>query len=481
MSRGPAESSPNITPDTSIQKLSRSITTPDLVKRPETAFPSRKKLSAHIARAQQVYGRSQSRGTQLTSSKSTIRLNSTFTANSRPTTAALRRKSDKEETPKRKPSKVVSQRFLEEMRTRTATCKSDFLELQRDIATYEYKFLQTTPALPVLLSHSEFAPKVVTQYESFQSSTLHMIDYLQREVQKLSKIEQKYTAAAAEKPLLKPVNYQLRTRSAHGDMRVIFKGAREVSGQCCFLQVHSNGWLTAFKIYALMLTGTHLKLKFSHSVSGVGSDLCTSDLSKRIDFLILQRLYVTGDKESLALRYHPDHGKEFLEFAVYVKKCGYVPVQIRLLEGRIVIPEIEDLPLPDPFSLKSLIKQVTANLHLGKSSLVWSTPAATFAQKEATSALMDPAYITEKLGSALHAASFITEIELGQHKFSIELHTRGGVEKVSIGVGEDIRELQDIEELRGLQFVTLRSSWTTVLQSLELQLAIKKLFPEMFV
>ena len=355
-----------------------------------------------------------------------------------------------------------------------STTRSDCCELQRDIATYEHLFLNCTTVLPSLLTLCDFVTPVLVKAEATQALTSSVVQQLLTGVTALSRLQ--LPRPPGRTTLLPRPNFQLRQPTTHRRLRLLFKGVREVSGLYCFLQVHSNGWFTAFKVHAFLLDGTTLKLKIHHSLAGMGSDLRSDECKRKVEQQLIKKLYLTVYQEALALRYHKDYGHKWQEFVVQVKGLGKLAVQL-FRDGQLELPGLESMQLPSDLTLKQAARLVARHLHVKRGRLHWSEPESRFAAKEADSLLLNFAYVSEKLGT--HLSGHITEYSLGGHRFSVELHTRGGVERVTVTLKDDVRVI-DVETLRALQFEQLRTAWTTVLRSLELQLLTKRLFPELF-
>ena len=433
-----------------VSYFSRSFNSSDL-KRTGTSQSRKSRVSSRLAQARSVYGLP-SRG-----STASLRLNSTFT-NSR-TPAA----------PPSQPPRPPPLRLLQHLRLAIATARSDCWELQRDMNTYEYLFLRSSTATSSLLSLCEFIPPMLAKAEATEALTRSTVQHIRIGVTNLSKLE----GLPPQLPCItRRLDFQLKQPSAHSSLRLLFKGVREISGICCILQVHCNGWYTAFEIKALLLDGRVLKLKLPHVLAGVNSDLNAEKVQRNL----VEKLFITVEQAALALCYHADYGKSWREFAVEVRGTGWVAAQL-FPEGRLVLPGLEDIAMPGELETKQAVRYVQRHLFSHQGRLQWKAPASRFASKEADSLLLDEAYVTEKLGS--HLTGHITQYTLGAHEFSVELHTRGGLEQITVARGEDVRTV-DVDKLKALQFLQLRTAWTTLLRSLELQLCVRQLFAELF-
>lgn len=433
-----------------VSYFSRSFNSSDL-KRTGTSQSKKSRVSSRLAQARNIYGLP-SRG-----STASLRLNSTFT-NSR--TLAV---------PPSQPPRPPPLRLLQHLRLAMFTARSDCWELQRDISTYEYLFLRSTTVASSLFGLCDFIPTVLAKAEATEVLTRSAVQHIRTGVTTLSKLE----GPPPQLPCLtRRLDFQLKQPSAHSSLRLLFKGVREVSGMCCILQVHCNGWYTAFEVQALLLNGRVLKLKLPHSLTGVNSDLNAEKVQRQL----VQRLFITVEQAALALCYHTDYGRSWREFAVEVSGTGWVAAQL-FPEGRLVLAGLEDIALPGELETKQAVRYVQRHLFSHQGRLQWKAPESRFASKEADSLLLDEAYITEKLGS--HLTGHISQYTLGAHEFSVELHTRGGLEQVTVARCEDVRTV-DVEKLKALQFLHLRTAWITLLRSLELQLCIRRLFAELF-
>ena len=436
-----------------VSLLSRSFTASDL-KRTHTAQSKKSRASSRLAQARSAYGLP-ARG-----STASLRLNTTFTPS---LTSAV---------PPR-PPRPPPLRLLQHLRLSISTALSDSSELQRDMATYEYLFLRSTNVLPSLASLCEFVPSILTKAEATDTLTRDTVRRLLIGVADLSKLEEPQMQPTR---LLKQVRFQLRPPTVHRNLRLLFKGVREVSGWCCFLQIRCNGWFTAFEVQAVLLDGHSLKLKLPHSLAGLSSNVSVGECTRKVQEQLIRKLFFTVVQGDLALSYDADYGQAWQKFVVKVKGAGWIAVQV-FPEGRLAVAGLEELTVPSGLAIKQTGRYVQKCLYLSKGRLQWSVPASRFAAKEADSLLLDAAYVTEKLGT--HLSGHITEYSLGPYQFSLELHTRAGLEQVTISRGEDARAV-DVEKLKALQFMQLRTAWTTALRSLELQLCTKRLFADLF-
>lgn len=448
------------------QLLSHSFTVADLRKTSS---------KVRLRQAVRVYGRTPPRSTA-SSSKASIRLNTTTTlshAHSRLPSAS--RKSVKSDTQTPSKPRPPSIHFLNDLQSANITCRSDFLELQRDISTYEYYFLRTTTALPVLGQLSTFIPSVTDKTNEVQAATAQDLHTLNGYISALSQVTQQHTQPPQR--TFKPVNYQMKLVTDQVKPRLIFRGARRISCFYALLRVHSNGWLTFFDISAQLLDGTALHLRLSPGLDGLTADLDKGERCKRLDLQLFSKLYIGVSPDGLLLLcYNARHREDFHMFPVKIAGIGYVPIVISG-SGVLNLPNIDTMTLPLPIDIPATATYITRHLHYHQESFHWYDPHSHFASKESESLLMDPQYVTEKLGSSLAHATLISQIELNSFVFSVMLHSKGDHERVTVFKGEEGREA-DLNLLKSLQFAYLSLNWGTVLRSLELKYCIKRAFPE---
>ena len=464
-------SSLNLSQDSIHQSLSHSFTVAELLHQ-----APRTKLTSKLARVKGIYGRSLF-GTPNTSSKSTMRLNATYSRIPSRLITDVRKKSVKPEPPP--PRKVPSARFLSDIRLTTETCKSDFFELRRDIATYEHAFLHSHPTLPDLDTICQFAPEVACKSQEANVDREQTVSDFHSAIVEISRLTGKGIPLQGEKCFQK-VEFDLKKPSDHYRMRTVLTGSRVLSGTHCLIRVRSNGWLTSFEIRALMVDGTPLHLTLSHSIPGLCSDFSSVDTARRLEMFLLQKLYLTVTHDEVSLSFSPQYGLDFYEFPVFVKGRGVVLA--RVADCTLVLPQVDDVPVTAPVKISELKSLISRHLRYdaSKSQLVWQDAQSRFRAKESDSKYMNTAYVTEKLGSFVNRHSFVTECVVQGFTFAVELHTRGHREKVVITGTVGAKEVKDMKFLRSLQFAHLTTSWTTLMRSLELQVTIRKLFPELF-
>lgn len=426
-----------------------------------------------LLQAAKVYGRSPQRSTA-PSSKSTLRLNTTLShIHSRLPSAS--QKSLKSEAASPVKPRPPSTRFLTDLRSATITCRSDFLDLQRDISTYEHFFLQSTTALPELSQVSTFIPRVIVQTDEVKAEAAHTLQVLNRYISALSQVAQERNLQ--HQRTFKRVNYQIKQETDQVKPRILFRGVRQISNLHVLLRVYSNGWLTFFDIQAQLLDGTALNLRLSHGLEGLTADLSQKERSKRLNLMLFQRLYVGVTPEGLLLLcYNGKHAEEFHMFPVKVAGIGYVPILISA-SGLLNLPNIDPISFQLPINISSVAHQISRQLHFHQNSFHWYDAHSHFTSKESESLLMDPKYVTEKLGSSLTQATLISQFEVNSLVFSVMLHSKANVERVTVFRGEEGREA-DLNLLKSLQFPTLSLNWTTFLRSLELKYCVKRVFPE---
>ena len=277
----------------------------------------------------------------------------------------------------------------------------------------------------------------------------------------------------------KRVNYQIKQETDQIKPRLLFRGVRQISSLYVLLRVYSNGWLTFFDIHAQLLDGTALDLRLSHGLEGLTADLDIKERGKRLNLMLFRRLYVGVSVEGqLLLRYNYKHTEDFFMFPVKIAGVGYVPILISA-SGLLNLPNLDPITLQLPIDISSVANQVSRQLHFHQNSFHWYDSRSHFAAKESESLLMDPKYVTEKLGSSLTQATLITQFELNSLVFSIMLHSKANVERVTVFRGEEGRDA-DLHLLKSLQFPTLSLNWATFLRSLELKYCIKRVFPELW-
>lgn len=176
--------------------------------------------------------------------------------------------------------------------------KSDFLDIKRDISTYEYEYcnkacLETT-LIRISTANSNL-PLLIQNLQTFQNQTDKYLDLI------TTKFNQIHNLTTGN---LEPINKTyskedlcIRSVSNYSKLQLAFQSIISISGLYCSLQIMTNSLYTT--ILAIVLLPSGLTLRTTIDKKLIISSV--NDLKTIIQSFILPKLFLTFNRDELFL------------------------------------------------------------------------------------------------------------------------------------------------------------------------------------
>lgn len=379
-----------------------------------------------------------------------------------------------------------------------ANIKSDRLELQRDLATYECEFARSEGLGMKLIKLNSLAsslPDIFETLEVLSNTELTLLKNLQEGLQQVSVDQQ---PPGKETPSLPPSeNYGSRTVSTKLIISY-FKGVHVISGLHCLVNVVGDSLARSFRVTVQTMSGEEYMMTVDHKVK--------FDLNNLINVTkqqLLPHFYFTYTSKEFSLNFDTrcytsfvtvvaevQGSPEYLSTVILTQDDEEVRLTLMSPPAEITVPlsSITEKPSVFEMPLSRLTRLIKKSLHYLPSThrLKWNTGKIVnvYKHKDKSSNFMDANYVKEMLEanySLLHSGT----LYLNGVPFTIEVVVYQDKDKLRIGSPHKYIDLPansaELVMMSSLQFNNLRRSFLTLLKSLELAHLIHKLFPQYFV
>ncbi|CAG9319284.1 unnamed protein product [Blepharisma stoltei] len=386
---------------------------------------------------------------------------------------------------------LLENRFFDTRRN-LLQAKSDFLDIKRDIATYEYEFAKNASISLILMKVSNASANLPIPIEDFQNSNLSTSSHLHLLKEKFSQIHQ-----SAQTHILKKnkeyvkENMDVRAKTSYNKLFLIYQCLADLSCICCSIQILTNSLYKTIVAVALLPSGQSLKTNIDRKIITSKE----TDLSKTIKNDLVPKLFLTNSNDDLFLNWHDDYGSLFFTIITQVK--GYKkPVTLLLKEksskGLVLIYGETELEIAysrlqikklEKSSLRHIKKKLIKHLYYDSKigHLQWIENAnSMFDKKEKNSLFLDLNYIYEVLGIKLFHFNSYFMYELGEDTYKIEIWVYK--EHAMIKVFKNLKLIDQTESgahnfkfVTDLQILDIISSPLTLSRSLEFKFYLKSL------
>ena len=371
-----------------------------------------------------------------------------------------------------------------------SVCKSDRLELERDLSTYEWASQQrlgTAGRLQEVERVAANLPSIADSLLTIESHAGALCTSIQRGMEKLSAGVQQANCTVVTRPL----RLYVRPVAVSHRLQTYYRGAQSISGVPALVHIRGNQSLTDVRISVLAVDGKLYKLR---QLQSAVSEL---DGNRYVKRAIIPKLFFQSAKDSsLQLCFDIDFGLQFV--TVVAKLAGErepVCVLIREVERDLALScSLVDAPLSVSaavvgnralctVSVKDLKHEIEGKLRIADGKFLWSAEGArglSFSQKEKQSKLLDADYLSEMIRDFVHILICREEVTVDGLVYTVELFAHKSTEKLKITYQSSHKEVPPdsphLPLLRLLQFPLLQTCPQTFLRSLELAFVIRALF-----
>ena len=368
------------------------------------------------------------------------------------------------------------------VQTEINTAKSDLLELQRDLATYDLTLGRHTDMARVLEATDKVADHSAHMTQttaSITDSETTLAKFISLQLEKVHQLRLKQHQIVCENHSAK-VNYGLKADQGVWRFERIYAGALWISGNLCLLKATGNRLSRQ-----LALTG--------QTISGLKLDKILISIPTKewdIQTLLHSKLYLSlSAAQTLQLTYSPAHGHTFLQFLCRAKWGELLPIRAEMrTEGVVLlIPQVGEIVYRGAVDLSQVLfspvqRLVTKNLQLTNThKYLWSESIAD-RFKSPHKLDIKPRLIDLFLSQRIieipvrdqHAPYLLNGLQI-----DLSISQRGHKEVLVLSSQQHTvtvkEEDWEYRFLVGLQFRCIRESWRSALSSLELKRLVQSL------
>lgn len=370
--------------------------------------------------------------------------------------------------------------------------KSDKLELERDMATYEYEFSKSIKIFESLSKINELS-------KSIPDTSLEINDLDDQ----LSSSFTNYLRIADSPHTLQIDSevFELKHPAYSKAKSTLLTCSIKISDIPCIAHIHGTKWLEELEITISTLCNKTFKKSLKHTILSLYST--KQELQNIVTSEILSKFYFlyNHSKSSYLLMHNPDHGSKFKTFFSLIRGYGVCSLSLSVNNSRLNIQVIEkneilEVPIEilkvnklEEINMKTVKHLVQNFIYYDKynKGFYWQNeidPESVFSTKEANSNFLKDDYLKEVLSMKNFKINCNFQVYLMDMEFLVELYTYKQQHKLIIFYGRESVEIpqesKHFKFLIDLQWFNILACPTTLKRSLEIQMLIKKQFPKLF-
>ncbi|CAG9319955.1 unnamed protein product [Blepharisma stoltei] len=387
--------------------------------------------------------------------------------------------------------KIIEENKFNAARRNLLQARSDFLELKRDLSTYEYNMteqISVTTKLARLNKKSSNFPKITYKLQDFYKDCDIHVKKFQIDLEKIKKLPISFDAKNDRNYIKEKL--EVRDYINFRKMHLKYQSCACISGIHCIVQVLCNSLYSSVTAVALLPSGQILSTFVDNKVvvSTYG------DLKAAFKSKIIPKLYFTITKNDMNLHWDPNYGVTFYTLILKIKgeSLPYSMIKLSDFEKKeitichgisaIEIPfsnlKVKSLERTNYLKLKSILSK---HLMYDEENEViqWNSKQfSIFENKEKDSMYMNIDYIYEVLGIRMfqfHSSYFMDDrsikIEIWTYKehYLVKIYKNLELE-LEVESGSD-----DYKFLHSLQQMDFVRNPITFSKSLELTTFLKKI------
>lgn len=383
-------------------------------------------------------------------------------------------------------------RLVEFLKHEILSCKSDKLELMRDLATYEINMsdgVELLVKLGKLQSEQHMVSKLLLKPDGF----IEFKDRLNEGMGKLMGISHEMDTRV---DVLESENYEVHPLSPFSKISHAFDCVRKISGVYCVISVNSDSLFSNF-ILSLSLPSKLLlclNQQFQLSIRDYEDKVA---IKEEIENKILTSLYMDQYESQLEIKWDVNYRKTFLNLFVNIKSLK-IPKMVQITEsaGAVLLTYVEAkqcvavsrslitdkssvIECSDEYLVRILSKHL--RYEAIDDVIIWATkPHKIHSAKEKVSDLMNMKYVLSTLGSFSFQVCKEITVNVDGNEYLISVLAFADIEKIEICYKDDKRIVNLGSSLgrwiSDLQFIRFKESPLTILKSLETKNLIRFLF-----
>lgn len=383
-------------------------------------------------------------------------------------------------------------RLVEFLTQEILSCRSDKLELMRDLATYETNMsegVELLVKLGKLQSEQYMVSKLLLKPDGF----IQFKDRLSEGMGKLMGISHEVDTRV---DVIAKENYEVHPLSPFSKISHVFDCVRKISGVYCVINVNSDSLSSNF-ILSLSLPSKLLlclNQRFQLSIRDYEDKVA---IKEEIENKILTSLYMDQYESQLEIKWNANYRKTFLNLFINIKSLK-IPkmVQITESDGAVLLTYVEAkqcvavsrslitekssvTECSDVYLVRILSKHL--RYEAIDDVIIWATkPHKIYNAKEKVSDLMNMKYVLSTLGSFPFQVCKEITVNVDGNEYLISVLAFTDIEKIEICYKDDKRIVDFGSNLgkwiSDLQFTRFKESPLTILKSLEMKNLIRFLF-----